>query len=79
MNTIGHVAYERRGRDLYLRCNYCRNDEIILDFENGGRPRVFALSGTRVDEQEFAKCLRCLMVHDRGSVKVSARAGYLPW
>lgn len=69
MNTIGHVAYERRGHDLYLRCNNCGSNETVVDYENGGRPRFFGWPSIKADDQEFAKCLRCLMVRDRGGAR----------
>jgi hypothetical protein len=73
--VIGHVAYERRGRDLYLRCNNCGSDETVHDYENGGRPRLFGWSGPTGDGDEFAKCLACLMVYERGGEERSNPRG----
>ena len=61
MNKIGHVAYERQGSDLYLHCNHCGSCETVVDYETGGRPRHFCWSGLKPGEEEFAKCLHCLM------------------
>ena len=73
MNNIGHVAYERRGENLYLRCNNCGLEETVVNFEGGGRPRLFGFSGLKSGDIEYAKCHECLMVHggEEATLRVS--------
>jgi hypothetical protein len=72
VNNIGHIAFERRGHDLRLRCNHCGSEEVVADFDTGGRPRRFGLSPLGSGDPDFAKCHHCLMVHNRAPDDVPA-------
>jgi hypothetical protein len=67
VKTIGHVASERRGRDLLLRCNHCGQTEEVADYAGGGKPRLFGWTEAARGQFGFSKCHHCLMVYDRSA------------
>jgi len=79
VKAIGHVSSEWHGRDLFLRCNNCGQTEQVVDYADGGRPRLFAWSEATRSQRGFAKCHHCLMAYDRGfDVPAGTRAARRP-
>ena len=75
VKTIGHVASERRGRDLLLRCNHCGQTEEVADYVGGGKPRLFGWTEAARGQFGFSKCHHCLMVYDRSADEPSESHG----
>ena len=63
--TLGHVATERFGDDLSLRCLACGNTEVVKNYEGGKTPQKFVwLPFCEHGKKAYVKCEKCGKVYD---------------
>lgn len=64
-NLVGHVMVKQDADGLHLRCTSCQTEEIVKNFNDGGRPQKFTYMPIMMSCREYVKCEVCGKVHDR--------------